>query len=340
MKILVTGGAGFIGSAVCRYVIESTDHEIINIDALTYAIDPAALESIAHHPRYIFEHADIRDAQKIENIFKKQKPDMVMHLAAETHVDRSIDAPGIFIETNITGTYNMLQATRNYWCALPDSAKKNFRFHHVSTDEVYGASGEGGAFTENSLYAPNSPYSASKAAADHLVRAWHITFGLPVVISHCSNNYGPYQFPEKFIPLLILNALEGHSLPIYGDGGNIRDWLHVDDHAQALYLILMKGRIGEKYNVGSNAEMRNIDLARAVCKIMNELRPGGAPYERLISFVPDRPGHDFRYALDCTKLKNELGWIPQETLESGLRKTVQWYLDHYAAAPLRKVSRA
>jgi dTDP-glucose 4,6-dehydratase len=253
-----------------------------------------------------------------------------MHLAAESHVDRSIDGPGIFIETNIAGTYNMLQAARKYWAELPDTRKQAFRFHHVSTDEVYGTLGETGAFTEETPYEPNSPYSASKASADHLVRAWHETFGLPVVISNCSNNYGPFQFPEKLIPVLIMNALEGRELPIYGKGENTRDWLHVEDHARALYLILTKGRPGEKYNVGGNAEMKNIDLAKAVCKIMDEFFPENAPHEKLMTFVKDRPGHDFRYAINFGKLRNELGWTPRETLESGLRNTVKWYLDNQA----------
>jgi dTDP-glucose 4,6-dehydratase len=330
MKILITGGAGFIGSAVCRYVIENTDDEIINLDALTYAANPAALEDIAGDKRYAFEHANICDAAALDRIFARHQPDAVMHLAAESHVDRSIDGPGIFIETNIAGTYNMLQAARKYWAELPDTRKQAFRFHHVSTDEVYGTLGETGAFTEETPYEPNSPYSASKASADHLVRAWHETFGLPVVISNCSNNYGPFQFPEKLIPVLIMNALEGRELPIYGKGENTRDWLHVEDHARALYLILTKGRPGEKYNVGGNAEMKNIDLAKAVCKIMDEFFPENAPHEKLMTFVKDRPGHDFRYAINFGKLRNELGWTPRETLESGLRNTVKWYLDNQA----------
>lgn len=328
MKILVTGGAGFIGSALCRYLINETRDEVVNLDALTYAADPSSLESIANDQRYKFEHADIRNAEILDRIFKEHKPDVVMHLAAESHVDRSIDGPGIFIETNIVGTFNMLQTARKYWSDLSAGKKEKFRFHHISTDEVYGTLGETGAFTEETAYEPNSPYSATKASADHLVRAWHETFGLPVIISNCSNNYGPYQFPEKLIPILVMNALEGRPLPIYGKGDNTRDWLHVEDHARALYLILAKGRIGEKYNVGGNAERKNIELAKAVCNIMDDLHPHGAPHEKLITFVKDRPGHDFRYAIDFTKLKNELGWQPKETLETGLRKTVQWYLDN------------
>lgn len=330
MKILVTGGAGFIGSCVCRYLIQETNDEVINLDSLTYAANLDSLKDISNNSRYSFEHADIRNPDAIERIFNAHRPDAVMHLAAESHVDRSIDGPGIFIETNITGTYNLLQAARKYWLNLSGDKKKQFRFHHVSTDEVYGSLGEHGAFTEETSYAPNSPYSASKASADHLVRAWHETFGLPILISNCSNNYGPHQFPEKMIPVLILNALEGRALPIYGTGENIRDWLYVEDHAHALYLILTKGKIGEKYNVGGNAEKKNIDLAHTVCKILDELLPQSphVPHKNLIKFVTDRPGHDLRYAIDFGKIKHELGWKPTETFETGLRKTVQWYLDN------------
>lgn len=331
MKILVTGGAGFIGSAVCRYLIRETDSEIVNLDALTYAADLSTLDGIAESGRYRFEHADIRDPEALDRIFSAHQPDAVMHLAAESHVDRSIDGPAIFVETNITGTYNLLQAARKYWSGLSGSRKQVFRFHHVSTDEVYGSlDEEESAFTEETPYEPNSPYSASKAAADHLARAWHKTYGLPVVISNCSNNYGPYQFPEKLIPVLILNALEGKPLPIYGKGQNIRDWLYVEDHARALYLVLTKGHIGRKYNIGGGSEMRNIDVARAVCRIMDELQPGSAfvPHENLITFVEDRPGHDHRYAIDSGRIGNELGWMPRESFETGLEKTVRWYLDN------------
>lgn len=329
MKILVTGGAGFIGSALCRYLISHTDHAVVNVDALTYAADLSTLSSIEHDPRYAFEKADIRDADALDKIFKTHQPDAVMHLAAESHVDRSIDGPAAFIETNIVGTYTLLQSTRKYWDALAGAKKSAFRFHHISTDEVYGSlSPTDPGFTEDTPYAPNSPYSASKASSDHLVRAWHHTFGLPVVMSNCSNNYGPYQFPEKFIPVTILNALHGKPIPIYGNGENVRDWLHVDDHTRALYTILTRGRVGEKYNVGGGAERRNIDLARAVCKIMDELSPVNAPHENLMTFVTDRPGHDLRYAIDSSKTEGELGWKPAYTFEDGLRATVTWYVNN------------
>lgn len=330
MKILVTGGTGFIGSAVCRYLINETDAQVVNLDALTYAADLSTLDSIAESTRYTFEHADITDPEALERIFNTHQPGAVMHLAAESHVDRSIDGPEAFIKTNIVGTYNLLQAARKYYAALSGAQKDNFRFHHISTDEVYGSLGEEGLFTEETAYAPSSPYSATKASSDHLVMAWHETFGLPVVMSNCSNNYGPYQFPEKLIPVLILNALAGRPLPIYGKGENIRDWLHVDDHARALYLVLTQGKIGQKYNVGGRAEVKNIDVARAVCKILDALLPESAhaPHEGLITFVEDRPGHDRRYAIDFSKIEKELGWKPQYTFEDGLKMTVEWYLDN------------
>ncbi len=330
MKILVTGGAGFIGSAVCRFLINETDHDVVNLDALTYAADLSTLDSITDNPRYSFENADICDGGALDVIFNNHKPNAVMHLAAESHVDRSIDGPEIFIQTNIVGTYNMLQSARKYWLGLPDAEKENFRFHHISTDEVYGSLGDEGEFKEDTPYAPNSPYSASKAASDHLVRAWHETFDLPVIMTNCSNNYGPYQFPEKLIPVLILNAKAGNKLPIYGKGENIRDWLYIEDHVSALYAVLTKGRIGEKYNVGGNSELKNIDVAKAVCAILDELLPNSdhAPHENLIEFVKDRPGHDLRYAIDFSHIKNELGWEPSESFETGLKKTVQWYLDN------------
>lgn len=328
MKILITGGAGFIGSAVCRYIINNTEDEVLNLDALTYAADLSVVDSIAENSRYTFVKADIRDLAHLHNILQEYEPDAIMHLAAESHVDRSIDGPLVFIETNIVGTFNLLQAARQYSDSLTGSKKETFRFHHISTDEVYGSLGEDGLFKEDDPYEPNSPYSASKASSDHLVRAWHHTFGLPVVISNCSNNYGPYQFPEKFIPVLTLNALNGDKLPIYGKGLNVRDWLHVDDHAAALYLVLKKGRLGEKYNIGGNAEKQNIDIAHAICDILDELAPKDYKHETLIEYVEDRPGHDLRYAIDFSKIHSELGWSPQYDFETGLKDTVQWYLDH------------
>jgi dTDP-glucose 4,6-dehydratase len=332
MKILVTGGAGFIGSALCRYLIDQTDHDVVNLDALTYAADPQALESVSNSSRYAFELVDIRDAGKLDEIFTTHHPDCVMHLAAESHVDRSIVTPSIFIETNILGTFNILQASLKYWRHLEKSRQDIFRFHHVSTDEVYGSLGAEGLFHETTPYAPNSPYSASKASADHLVRAWHETYGLPCVISNCSNNYGPYQFPEKLIPVIILNAMNNRPIPIFGNGEHIRDWLYVDDHVRALYLVLRNGKIGESYNIGANSERRNIDVARSICSILDQLRPhkDGIAYETLITYVADRPGHDLRYAIDATKIKNELGWSPQETFSSGLKKTIEWYLKNNA----------
>ena len=330
MKIIVTGGAGLIGSAMCRFLINETDNEVVNVDALTYAADISTLDSISDNKRYCFEKENICDVSAVNRIFNEHKPDAVMHLAAESHVDRSIDGPEIFIQTNIVGTYNLLQEARKYWISLPDDKKVKFIFHHISTDEVYGSLGSEGKFKEETAYAPNSPYSASKASSDHLVRAWGETFGLPVIISNCSNNYGPYQFPEKLIPVLIMNAKEGKPLPIYGNGKNIRDWLYVDDHVRALYKILSEGRIGEKYNIGGNSEFKNIEVAKMVCKILDELLPDSpyVPHDNLIEFVEDRPGHDIRYAIDCSKVKNELGFQPKETFETGLHKTVSWYLDN------------
>ncbi|MEP2473702.1 MULTISPECIES: dTDP-glucose 4,6-dehydratase [Rhodobacterales] len=325
MKLLVTGGAGFIGSAVVRLAV-AQGHAVVNLDALTYA---ACLENVAdaaQHPDYVFEQADIRDRAALDRIFATHKPDAVMHLAAESHVDRSIDGPGDFIETNITGTYQMLEAARSYWMAQgkPDE----FRFHHISTDEVFGSLGETGQFTETTPYDPRSPYSASKAASDHLVRAWAETYGLPVVMTNCSNNYGPYHFPEKLIPVVILNALAGKDIPVYGAGENVRDWLYVEDHADALLTVLQKGTLGRSYNIGGENEAKNIDIVRMICAILDTKRPKSSPYAEQISFVTDRPGHDLRYAIDPTRIATELGWRPSVTLEEGLEKTVQWYLDN------------
>jgi dTDP-glucose 4,6-dehydratase len=327
-KILVTGGAGFIGSAVVRQFINETSHGVVNVDKLTYSGNLESLESVSGNPRYHFEKADICDMDAIRSIFDRHQPDCVMHLAAESHVDRSISGPLEFMQTNILGTYTLLEAARGYWQKLPEDRRSRFRFHHISTDEVYGSLDDQGYFTEETPYRPNSPYSASKASSDHLVRAWHHTYGLPVVTTNCSNNYGPYHFPEKLIPLMILNAQQGKPLPVYGKGDNVRDWLFVEDHARALRLVLEKGRIGETYNVGGNCEKSNLDVVRTICAILDELFPGKAPHASLISFVKDRPGHDFRYAIDASKIENELGWSPQETFESGIRKTVQWYIDN------------
>ena len=323
MKVLVTGGCGFIGSAVVRQAI-TMGQQVVNLDALTYAANPANVASVANHPAYAFEEADICDAAELDRIFAEHAPDAVMHLAAESHVDRSIDGPGAFIKTNITGTATLLQAARGHWDAVgrPDS----FRFHHVSTDEVYGTLGETGLFTEATPYDPRSPYSASKASSDHLVRAWGETYGLPVVITNCSNNYGPFHFPEKLIPVIILRALAGEPIPVYGKGENIRDWLYVEDHATALLTVLARGRTGETYNIGGNAEARNIEIVRKVCALLDTRHPEGAPHDRLISFVTDRPGHDFRYAIDASKVRDELGWEPSLTLDEGLALTVDWYL--------------
>jgi len=325
MRILVTGGAGFIGSAVVRLAV-ARGHSVVNVDALTYAGRLENVASVADNPLYSFEKADIRDRAALEQVFCDHKPDAVMHLAAESHVDRSIDGPGDFIETNITGTYNMLEAARAHWVRMgkPDS----FRFHHISTDEVYGSLGETGLFTESTPYDPRSPYSASKASSDHLVRAWHETYGLPVVLTNCSNNYGPYHFPEKLIPKVILNALQGKDIPVYGQGLNVRDWLYVEDHADALLLALEKGAPGRSYNVGGENERTNIDLINTICAILDEKRPANRPYSSLITYVTDRPGHDARYAIDPTRIRDELGWRPSVTVEEGLEKTVQWYLDN------------
>ncbi len=325
-KILITGGAGFIGSAVIRQLIVETDATVINVDKLTYAGNLQSLSSVANNPRYRFEHVDICDAAEVARLFREHQPDGVMHLAAESHVDRSITGPADFIETNIIGTYTLLEAAREYWNALPAERKSAFRFQHISTDEVYGSLGDSGFFTENTAYQPNSPYSASKASSDHLVRAWHHTYGLPVVTTNCSNNYGPFHFPEKLIPLVILNALNGKPLPIYGKGDNIRDWLYVDDHARALRLVLTRGQVGETYNIGGWNEKTNLEVVQAICSILDELHPQGAPHASLITYVQDRPGHDHRYAIDASKIARELGWKPQETFDSGLRKTVEWYL--------------
>jgi len=325
-RILVTGGAGFIGSAVIRQLLTETGVVVINVDALTYAANLASLPGVEGHPRYAFERADIRDGAALARIFAVHRPDAVMHLAAESHVDRSIDGPGAFIDTNVTGTYRLLEAARVHWLGLEGEARTAFRFHHVSTDEVFGSLGPEGLFTETTPYAPRSPYSASKAASDHLVRAWHETYGLPVVLSNCSNNYGPYQFPEKLIPLMILKGLAGQTLPVYGKGENVRDWLYVEDHARALRLALERGRVGESYNVGGNCERTNLTVVRTLCALLDELNPAGAPHERLIGFVADRPGHDLRYAIDAGKIERELGWRPLESFETGLRKTVEWYL--------------
>ena len=330
MRVLVTGGAGFIGSAVARQYISETDATVINVDALTYAGNPESLGGARAHPRHVFEHVDITDRASLERVFREHRPDAVMHLAAESHVDRSIEGPAAFVQTNVVGTYTLLEVARSYWSALEGDAKERFRFHHVSTDEVYGDLGPGDpAFTESTSYAPSSPYSASKAASDHLVRAWHRTYGLPVVITNCSNNYGPYQFPEKLIPLMILNALDGKPLPVYGRGDNVRDWLYVEDHARALRHVLAHGTNGRTYNIGGQCERTNLEVVHALCAILDELIPDeqGA-YARLIEFVTDRPGHDQRYAIDNTRIASELGWQPAENFETGLRKTVQWYLDN------------
>jgi dTDP-glucose 4,6-dehydratase len=325
MKLLVTGGAGFIGSAVVRLAV-SRGHEVVNLDAMTYAANAENVASVAGSNLYSFEQADIRDRPALDRVFTTHNPDAVMHLAAESHVDRSIDGPADFIETNITGTFNMLEAARAHWAAKGKPA--SFRFHHISTDEVFGSLGAEGQFTEATPYDPRSPYSASKAASDHLVRAWAETYGLPVVLSNCSNNYGPYHFPEKLIPVVILNALHGRAIPVYGLGENVRDWLYVEDHADALLLVMQKGALGRSYNIGGENERRNIDLVRTICALLDEMRPKDAPYGDQISFVTDRPGHDARYAIDPTRIREELGWRPTVTVEEGLRRTVRWYLDN------------
>ncbi|MDW3780248.1 dTDP-glucose 4,6-dehydratase [Kluyvera cryocrescens] len=330
-RILVTGGAGFIGSAVVRNIINHTPDSVVVVDKLTYAGNLTSLAPVAHDERFAFEQVDICDRSELNRVFAQYRPDVVMHLAAESHVDRSIDGPAAFIETNIVGTYTLLEAARAYWSALEEGAKAAFRFHHISTDEVYGdLHSVDDFFTETTPYAPSSPYSASKASSDHLVRAWLRTYGLPTLITNCSNNYGPYHFPEKLIPLTILNALAGKPLPVYGNGQQIRDWLYVDDHARALYLVATQGAIGETYNIGGHNERKNLDVVETICSLLEELVPqkpqGIARYHDLITFVADRPGHDLRYAIDAAKIARELGWTPEETFESGMRKTVQWYL--------------
>jgi dTDP-glucose 4,6-dehydratase len=339
VKILVTGGAGFIGSALCHYLIKQTDAEVVNLDNLTYASTLTSLESIAEDKRYGFVRADICDIQSMRTIFAAEEPDAVVHLAAETHVDRSISDAEVFVQTNVVGTFTLLEAARHYFEKMPASARRNFRFVHVSTDEVYGSLGNNGSFREDTAYDPSSPYSASKAAADHLAMAWHRTYGLPVVVSNCSNNYGPYQFPEKLIPLTILNALEGKKLPVYGTGSNVRDWLYVDDHARALDFIIRRGVPGNKYNVGAHNELTNLQVVEAICAILERLKPsrGRARYKELITFVEDRPGHDLRYAINASKIERDLGWRPQIKFETGLEKTIVWYLSNEAWwRPLRE----
>ena len=328
MKVIVTGGAGFIGSAVIRQYISDTEHEVINLDALTYAGNLESLANVDQSPKYTFEHVNICDIGELQRVFDKHQPDAVMHLAAESHVDRSIDGPAAFIQTNIVGTYNLLDVAKKYWDGLTGEKKDSFRFHHVSTDEVYGDLEATGYFTEETSYEPSSPYSASKASSDHLVRAWHRTYGFPIVITNCSNNYGGYQFPEKLIPLVTLNALDGKPLPIYGKGDQIRDWLHVDDHARALRLVLETGKTGETYNIGGHNEKTNLEVVKTICALLDKLVPDSPhiPHEALITYVTDRPGHDLRYAIDADKIAAELGWTPEETFESGIEKTIQWYL--------------
>lgn len=331
MKILITGGAGFIGSAVIRHIIQNTSNQVLNIDKLTYAGNLESLKEIDQHPNYQFEQIDICDTEQITAAIDAFQPHAIMHLAAESHVDRSIDGPAAFIQTNIVGTYTLLEAARKYWMGLDAEAQQNFRFHHISTDEVYGdLEGTTDLFTETTSYTPSSPYSASKASSDHLVRAWHRTYGLPVIVTNCSNNYGPYHFPEKLIPLVILNALDAKPLPVYGNGQQIRDWLFVEDHARALYKVVTEGVVGETYNIGGHNEKQNIEVVKTICKILDELKPqaNGQAYASLITFVKDRPGHDLRYAIDAAKIQNELGWTPTETFETGIRKTVEWYLNN------------
>jgi len=331
MKFLITGGAGFIGSAVIRHIIRDTGDSVVNVDKLTYAGNLESLAQASDSPRYAFEQIDICDRAALDDAFARHQPDVIMHLAAESHVDRSIDGPAAFIQTNVVGTCTLLEAARAFWLQLPEEKRQTFRFHHVSTDEVYGDLGDsGGRFTETTAYAPSSPYSASKAGSDHLVRAWQRTYGLPALITNCSNNYGPCQFPEKLIPLIILNALEGKPLPVYGQGNQVRDWLHVEDHARALYRVATAGRVGETYNIGGRSEKRNIEVVHALCALLDELRPrtDGRKHAAGITHVQDRPGHDLRYAIDAGKIERELGWAPQESFESGIRKTVQWYLSN------------
>ncbi|WP_045456168.1 dTDP-glucose 4,6-dehydratase [Vibrio campbellii] len=333
MKILITGGAGFIGSAVIRHIISDTQDTVINLDKLTYAGNLESLAEVSDSERYHFEHVDICQRDELDRVFAKHQPDLVMHLAAESHVDRSIDGPAAFIETNVMGTYHLLESARQYWSTLDETRKAAFRFHHISTDEVYGdLEGTDDLFTETTSYAPSSPYSASKASSDHLVRAWQRTYGFPTMVTNCSNNYGPYHFPEKLIPLMILNALDGKPLPVYGDGMQIRDWLFVEDHARALYKVVTEGEIGETYNIGGHNEKANIEVVKTICSLLEEFRPnkpaGVESYESLITYVKDRPGHDVRYAIDATKIAQELNWTPEETFESGIRKTVEWYLNN------------
>ena len=338
-KVLITGGAGFIGSAVVRYLLSSTQYSVVNLDKLTYAGNLESIPESLHDSRYAFEQIDICDSVALDRVFQVHRPDVVMHLAAESHVDRSIDGPGDFIQTNVVGTYTLLEASRKYWMGLSGEKKSVFRFHHISTDEVYGdlphpdeVKGELPLFTETTSYAPSSPYSASKASSDHLVRAWLRTYGLPTIVTNCSNNYGPYHFPEKLIPHVILNALSGKALPVYGDGSQIRDWLYVEDHARALVKVATEGKVGETYNIGGHNEKRNIDVVKMICALLEELVPtkpqGVKAYEDLITYVKDRPGHDVRYAIDASKIAFDLGWKPEETFETGMRKTVQWYLDN------------
>jgi dTDP-glucose 4,6-dehydratase len=330
MKIIITGGAGFIGSALIRYLIKTTDHTILNLDKLTYAGNLSSLKEVEDSDRYCFMQLDICDKEGVEKLFTDFRPDAIMHLAAESHVDRSIDGPAEFIHTNIVGTCNLLECAKNYWNGLDKEKQQTFRFQHISTDEVYGSLGDEGLFTETTPYDPRSPYSASKAASDHLVMAWYHTYGLPVVMTNCSNNYGPYHFPEKLIPLVILNAMEQKPLPIYGKGDNVRDWLFVEDHAIALYEVLANGKVGETYNVGGNCEKTNLEVVETICEVLDKLKPptGIKNYSELITFVTDRPGHDKRYAIDAEKIHNELSWVPHETFTSGIQKTVKWYLDN------------
>ncbi|MEZ8121228.1 dTDP-glucose 4,6-dehydratase [Vibrio splendidus] len=333
MKLLVTGGAGFIGSAVIRHIVENTSDSVVNVDKLTYAGNLDSLVDVEFSDRYVFEQVDICNRAELERVFTEHKPDAVMHLAAESHVDRSIDGPAAFIETNIVGTYTILEATKVYWSQLADAEKQAFRFHHISTDEVYGdLEGTDDLFTETTSYEPSSPYSASKASSDHLVRTWLRTYGLPTIVTNCSNNYGPYHFPEKLIPLMILNALDGKPLPVYGDGMQIRDWLYVEDHARALYKVATEGEVGETYNIGGHNEKANIEVVKMICSLLEELVPnkpeGVNQYQDLITYVTDRPGHDVRYAIDASKIERELGWTPKESFETGIRKTVEWYLNN------------